>query len=138
MEQFVLWYGPLVVLAVLDVLAIIRTVYILCKRAWKYDRQLRDPSLPNQNHRAALKEVLPVIVYPFIFHATSLLSLADRLYTLQESGSFGLTLAHIIVTPGWGLLAAATILIHLHVLRKHKRENVHAHSFTEFEPLHDD
>ena len=36
-EQFVLWYGPLVVLAVLDVLAITRIAYILCKRAWKYD-----------------------------------------------------------------------------------------------------
>ena len=36
-EQFVLWYGLLVVLAVLDVLAIIRIACILCKRAWKYD-----------------------------------------------------------------------------------------------------
>jgi len=72
-EQFVLWYGPLVVLAVLDVLAITRIVYILCKRAWKYDRRHRDPSLPNLNHRAELKGVLPVITYPVIFHATSLL-----------------------------------------------------------------
>jgi len=76
-KQFALWYGPLIILTVLNVLAIIRIAYILCKRAWKYNRELRDPSLPNQNHRAALKEVLPVITYPVIFHATSLLSLAN-------------------------------------------------------------
>ena len=133
-EQYALWYGPLVVLAVLDVLALSRISYILCKRAWKYDREYRDPSLPNQNHRAALKEVLPIIAYPFIFHATSLLSPVDRLI----NGSFGLTLAHIIVTPSWGWIAAVTLLIYLHVLRKHKKENVHAPSFTQFEPLHDD
>ena len=133
-EQFVLWYGPLVVLAVLDVLAITRIAYILCKRAWKYDREHRDPSLPNINHKAALKEVLPVIAYPILFHATSLFSLADRL----TNSSFGLTLAQIIVIPSWGWIAAVTLLIYLHVLRKHKRENVDAPSFTQFEPLHGD
>ena len=76
-EQFALWYGPLIILTVLNVLAIIRIAYLLCTRAWKYNRVLRDPSLPNQNHRAALKEVLPLMAYPIIFHTTILIALAD-------------------------------------------------------------
>ena len=72
-EQIALWYGPLSVLTILDVLAVVRIVYILCKRAWKYDREFRDPLLPNQNHTAALKEVLPLIAYPIIFHTTNLI-----------------------------------------------------------------
>ena len=62
----------------------------------------------------------------------------NRVYTLQEGGSFGRALAHIVITPGWGWLAAVTLLIHLHLLRKHKRDNVHAPSYTQFEPLHAD
>jgi len=135
-EQFALWYGPLIILTVLDVLAIIRIAYILCKRAWKYNREHRDPSLPNQNHRAALKEVLPLMAYPIIFHTTILIALADRAHTDLKNESFGLGLVHTIVTPSWGWLAAVTLLIHLHVLRKHKKENVHAPSFTEYEPSH--
>jgi len=64
--------------------AIIRIAYILCKRAWKYNREHRDPSLPNQNHRAALKEVLPLMAYPIIFHATILIALADECIHLEQ------------------------------------------------------
>ena len=59
-EQIAMWYGPLVVLTVLNGLAIVRIAFILCQRAWKYDRKVYDPVLPKQNHRAALKEVLPL------------------------------------------------------------------------------
>ena len=137
-EQVALWYGPLVVVTVLNFLAIIRISCILCKRAWKYDRTVLDPTLPKQNHRAALKEVLPLIAYPIFFHTTILLALADRLYTFVENRSFVLALVHAIVTPSWGWLAAVTLLIHLHVLRRHKRENVHSPSFTEYEPSHEE
>ena len=135
-EQFALWYGPIVVLTVVDVLAVIRNAHILCKRAWKYDREFHDPLLPKQNHRAALKEVLPLIAYPIAFHVAILIALADRIYTVVKNESFDLGLAHTIVTSSWGWLAAVTLLIHLHVLRKHKRENVHAPSFTQYEPSH--
>ena len=136
-EQFALWYGRSPHHSdFLNVLAIIRIAYLLCKRAWKYNRVLRDPSLPNQNHRVALKEVLPLMAYPIIFHTTILIALADRAHTDIKYESFGLGLVHTIVTPSWGWLAAVTLLIHLHVLRKHKRENVHAPSFTQYEPSH--
>ena len=135
-EQFALWYGPIVGLTVVDVLAVIRNAHILCKRAWKYDREFHDPLLPKQNHRAALKEVLPLIAYPIAFHVAILIALADRIYTVVKNESFDLGLAHTIVTSSWGWLAAVTLLIHLHVLRKHKRENVHAPSFTQYEPSH--
>jgi len=59
-EQIAMWYGPLVVLTVLNGLAIVRIAFILCQRAWKCDRKVYDPVLPKQNHRAALKEVLPL------------------------------------------------------------------------------
>ena len=138
-EQFVLWYGPLIVVTVLDILAIIRIASILCKRAWNYNREVRDPLLPNQNHRAALKEVLPLMVSPVIYHATFLIALADRIYTVVVTDeSFGLGLAHSIATPSWGWLSAVMLLIYLHVLRKHKIENVHAPSFTQYEPLHEE
>ena len=137
-EQFALWYGPLIILTVLDVLAVIRIAHILCKRAWQYDRKLRDASLPNQNHRAALKEVLPLMAYPIMFHTTILIALADRTHTDVQNESFALGLIHTIVTPSWGWIAAVTLLIHLHVLRRHKRENVHAPSFTEYEPSHEE
>ena len=64
-EQFTLWYGPLFVLSILEIIIVITCN--LCKRAWSYDRENCDPLLPRQNRRAVLKEVLPLIACPIIF-----------------------------------------------------------------------
>jgi len=136
-EQFTLWYGPLFVLSILEILGITVITCILCKRAWSYDRENRDPLLPRQNQRAVLTEVLPLIAYPIIFHTLCWIPLADRLQTAVQSRLFALGLAQAIASPTLGMIASTTLLIHLQVLRKHRRENVHAPSFTECEVSHE-
>lgn len=138
-EQFALTFVPLLVITALDIPAIVIIVCILCKRAWSYDREHRNPLLPKQNHRAALKEVLPLIAYPIIFHALSFIAIANRIERAVTGQSpFGLIYVQSMIEPTWGLLASITMLIHLCVLGKHKRENVHAPSFTECELEHPD
>ena len=136
-EQFALTFVPLLVITAFDIPAIVVIVCILCKRAWSYDREHRNPLLPKQNHRAALKEVLPLIAYPIIFHALSFIAIANRTErAITGQSPFGLVYVQSMIEPMWGLLASITMLIHLCVLGKHKRENVHAPSFTECELEH--
>ena len=138
-EQFALTFVPLLVITALDIPAIMIIVCILCKRAWSYNREHRNPLLPKQNHRAALKEVLPLIAYPIIFHALSFIAIANRTErAITGQSPFGLVYVQSMIEPTWGLLASITMLIHLCVLGKHKRENVHAPSFTECELEHAD
>jgi len=112
--------------------AIVRIVFILCQRAWKYDRTVYGPVLSKQNHRAALKEVLPLITYPIIFHALTFVPLANRTErAITGQSPFGLLYVQAMIDPSWGLLASITLSIHLCVLGKHRKENVHAPSFTE-------
>ena len=136
-EQFALTFVPLLIFTVLDIPAIIMITYILCKRAWKYDREHRDPLLPWQNHRAALKEVLPLIAYPVIFHVLSFVAIANRTErAITGQSPFGLLYVQAMIDPSWGLLASITLSIHLCVLGKHRKENVHAPSFTECQLEH--
>ena len=136
-EQFALTFVPLLVITAFDIPAIVVIVCILCKRAWSYDREHRNPLLPKQNHRAALKEVLPLIAYPIIFHALSFVAIANRTErAITGQSPFGLVYVQSMIEPMWGLLASITMLIHLCVIGKHKRENVHAPSFTEFDLPH--
>ena len=136
-EQFALTFVPLLVITAFDIPAIVVIVCILCKRAWSYDREHRNPLLPKQNHRAALKEVLPLIAYPITFHVLSFVAMANRTErAITGQSPISLMYAQSIIDPGWGLLASITMLIHLCVLGKHTRENVHAPSFTECELEH--
>ena len=136
-EQFALAFVPLLIITVFDIPAIIIITYILCKRAWKYDRQYRDPLLPKQNHRAVLKEVLPLITYPIIFHALTFVPLANRTErAITGQSPLGLLYVQAMIDPSWGLLASITLSIHLCVLGKHRKENVHAPSFTECQLEH--
>ena len=136
-EQFALNYIPLFIITVSTIPAIVVIVCILCKRARAYNREHRNPLLPKQNHRAALKEVLPLIAYPIIFHALSFVAIANRTErAITGQSPFGLVYVQSMIEPMWGLLASITMLIHLCVLGKHTRENVHAPSFTECELEH--
>ena len=136
-EQFALTFVPLLVITAFDIPAIVVIVCILCKRAWSYDREHRNPLLPKQNHRAALKEVLPLIAYPITFHVLSFVAMANRTErAITGQSPISLMYAQSIIDPGWGLLASIAMLIHLCVLGKHERENVHAPSFTECDLPH--
>ena len=77
-EQFVLWYGPMMLFTVVNVAMMVVMATVLCKRACcGGNKEDSDPLLPKPRHNIALKETLPLIAYPVTFHILCCFGFAD-------------------------------------------------------------
>lgn len=135
-EQFVLWYGPVMLLTVVNFLMMMVMASVLCKRACcDGNREEKDPFLPKPKHKVVLKETLPLIVYPVTFHILCCVGFTNRIQmAITHNPIYGLWLAHAISIPSWGVFVSSFVIVHLLVIRKHTRENAYANSDTEFTP----
>ena len=137
-EQFALWYGPFFLVALVDALAIVTMVITLAIRASKERRRSSvsdmEPLL-NQTRdqkKEALKQLLPLLIYPLLFLMLILFALVDRVYgALAKSASYPLAIIHAVFGLSWGLFAGLALILHLCLLKewsKKKRKWVsHAH-----------
>ena len=137
-EQFALWYGPFFLVALVDALAIVTMVITLAIRASKERRRSSvsdmEPLL-NQTRdqkKEALKQLLPLLIYPLLFLMLILFALVDRMYgALAKSASYPLAIIHAVFGLSWGLFAGLALILHLCLLKewsKKKRKWVsHAH-----------
>jgi len=133
-EQFALWYGPVVLFTVVDISMMIIMASVLCKRAYcEGNSEDLDPLLPRPRHLIALKETLPLIAYPVTFHILCVFGFANRIQmAITHSPLYGLWLSVAIALPCWGVFASSFVVVHMCILRKHIRENAYANSDTEF------
>ena len=133
-EQFALWYGPVVLFTVVDISMMIIMASVLCKRAYcEGNSEDQDPLLPRPRHLIALKETLPLIAYPVTFHILCVFGFANRIQmAITHSPLYGLWLSVAIALPCWGVFASSFVVVHMCILRKHIRENAYANSDTEF------
>ena len=133
-EQFALWYGPVVLFTVVDISMMIIMASVLCKRACcEGNSEDQDPLLPRPRHLIALKETLPLIAYPVTFHILCVFGFANRIQmAITHSPLYGLWLSVAIALPCWGVFASSFVVVHMCILRKHIRENAYANSDTEF------
>ena len=97
-EQFVLWYGPMMLFTVVNVAMMVVMATVLCKRACcGGSKEDKDPLLPKPRHNIALKETLPLIAYPVTFHILCCFGFADRIeMAITNSPLYGLWLLHAI------------------------------------------
>ena len=139
-EQFALWYGPFFLVALVDALAIVVMVVMLAIRASKEKRcsSVSDMEpLLNQardQKKEALKQLLPLLIYPLLFLMLILFALVDRMYgALAKSASYPLAIIHAVFGLSWGLFAGLALILHLCLLKewsKKKRKWVsHAHRY---------
>ena len=133
-EQFALWYGPVMLLTVVNIAMMMIMACVLCKRACcNENEEEKDPFLPKPKHKVVLKETLPLIVYPVTFHILCCVGFTNRIQmAITHHPIYGLWLAHAIAIPSWGVFVSSFVLVHLLVIRKHTRENAYANSDTEF------
>jgi len=133
-EQFALWYGPVMLFTVVDISMMIIMASVLCKRACcEGNSEDQDPLLPRPRHLIALKETLPLIAYPVTFHILCVFGFANRIQmAITHSPLYGLWLSVAIALPCWGVFASSFVVVHMCILRKHIRENAYANSDTEF------
>ena len=115
-EQFTLWYGPLFVSLTLCLIAVIMIVLVLVRRAYLSHKNEAEPLVAAENrNKTALKELLPLLVYPLIVFVLAVFPLIDRINGAATShrGNNFLFLAHSVSQASWAFFSGLALLIHV-------------------------
>ena len=73
-EQFALWYGPFMLFVLLNFLAMVVVMVVLCKG------KRGAPSQLQYQYKSAIKEALPLLFYPIVFNLIYSLAFFNRVY----------------------------------------------------------
>ena len=116
-QQFTLWYVPLFVSLVACLIAAL--IVIIKYYCWRHctcchKTELQPPNINENANKTAVKELLPLLLYPIIFFFFALCPLIDRLYgAISSHDNFGLMMAHAITEALWGALSAVVLYGHV-------------------------
>ena len=91
-QQYTLWYGPLLLLTLTNTCVIITTIIIICRKAYLFKKSGETPT----DYKNTLKQVLPILAYPVIFqilnfmvYASSSYSKSNKLNNTSSGSSIG-------------------------------------------------
>ena len=116
-EQFALWYGPSMVLLLGAAVAMFLTIALLARRLYQRMRTLNLHTTNQNQHRNALKQLLPFAIYPIFYFAFNIPPFVYRAY--RASGRYNDTTHGLLLiltaasTSAWCLAAGITLIIHL-------------------------
>ena len=122
-QQYTLWYGPLLLLTLINTCVIITTIIIICWKAYQFKKSGETPT----DYKNTLKQVLPILAYPVIFQILNWFALAHRIVNLINSTTpvlVPLLIAHTAVIPTHGLFSAAAFLVYFTVWKKRTKNDV--------------
>ena len=130
-EWYALWYIPMILLSVINMITIVAILVILCKR-------LCIEKTSDKVYRNMLRENAPLLTYPVIYNFFSLFPLARRLYETMTNAETNdnqvqraLMIMHSVATPTPGLFFALAyflfIVIERHYRKQHTSETLCVH-----------
>ena len=111
-EQFTLWYGPLLFFITVNFVAMLAVTVMLCRGARGLQLQ--------QQYKEALKETAPLLFYPILFEIVISMDFANRVYyavTLKQD-NFPLWAAHAVADSCMPLFIPLSFLLHPYTLKK--------------------
>ena len=114
-EQFSLWYGPAMLCSIADTLAIIIIIsHLVCCRP----SSDQEPLLNQGQRKKALKELLPLLVYPIIFCVVLIPAMVNRIYgAVSNMLNSNLVLTSAVAIPLQSFFAGLALIIHICVLK---------------------
>ena len=116
LEQFALWFGPCMAVLVLTVVAMVVMLAIVVHRVRGHRTTLKR----DQNWKA-LKQLLPLAIYPVLFLVFTIVPFANRLYgslrTIAESDQtrYDLYVSHAVSLGCWNLSTGLVVFVHVSV-----------------------
>ena len=123
-EMYALLYGELIIGLILNNIGLLVIAITLCKRSCSTNEM-------SSGYRKALKQALPLVVYPITYQFLSIFAIADRMYQLTHHGHYvkWLIYAQAISGPCCGIFAPIVTLIYLLILHKVIKENLKKHNW---------
>eukprot|EP00731_Ephydatia_muelleri_P013269 Em0007g579a len=116
-EQFALWFVPsTAILIAATVLMVVMVTIMACRL--RHRLGVYEPMTSKNQHSFALKQLLPLAVYPLLFVAFNLPPFANRLYTtLNRHANHGLVLATGVCLAAWSASAGLALITHIMMTR---------------------
>ena len=116
-EQFTLFFGPFMLFATLNFLAMLVTVVIFYRGTRKASRSYN----LQEQYKVALKDALPLLFYPILFNIIFSLAFANRVYyAASKNSSFPLWVVHAIAIESLPLFIPWAFLLHPYTLKRLK------------------
>lgn len=114
-EQFALWYAPSIALLLLDCVVVVVIVAVLSYRTFAERKGRKEALLVMKRplQQSALRQLLPLLVYPVTWCLLSVPPLVDRVFGAMNVHSDGLTVANAFCTSAWSLAAGVALIIHI-------------------------
>lgn len=129
-EEYALLYGPAFVCLTLATLGVVIIVVVLSWRAYcqtnssygmSADIDETIPLVRDEQQKKALKEILPLVVYPLLFIAFFIPPFANRIKgAIIKNASISSFIWSAVTTPCLSLFAGLTFIIHIMVLQCQK------------------
>ena len=117
--QFALLYGPLTLLILISFVLFVVMVCVLCRQRI----YIRGASIYHSSHHQAIKEALPLLVYPLIYDVICTLMTANRIYyaiTVYHGRDpyFPLWFIHSVIDPCRTLVPPLAFILHPNTLKR--------------------
>ena len=125
-EQFALWYGPLFLFLSIGIVSVLIILVVLIWRGFKNRAPIEEQEALITNHeresnKKALKELIPLLIYPAIFYLLNLFPLTHRIYLIfSNQASYVLAFGHSVSVSLWGFFSSIALLMHIVIARKLK------------------
>eukprot|EP00731_Ephydatia_muelleri_P031039 Em0022g553a len=108
-EQFALWYGPSMLILALASIAMVVMVIVLISRMYRFG------SIRHNQNWNALKQLLPLCVYPIIYFSLHVPPFVFRIISASHKPTSGQIVMAVVCFSGWSLLAGVTLIVHISV-----------------------
>ena len=111
-HQFSVWYGPLTIFLFICLIAVVIVVTKYC--FWRHCTRCHKTNTNEDANKKAVKELLPLLLYPVIFFVLALFPLINRLNgAISPHDSFGWMMSHAITEALWGSCSALVLIGHV-------------------------
>ena len=117
-EQIAVWYGPALVLLVLQCIAMLMMMIIVYYRA---HRKSGENVFGRDQNNVAFRQLLPLVAYPALFCILIIPPLIARVYGFASSTpNHSLLMFLAICVPAWSLSAGMTLIVHIGAMKLSK------------------
>ena len=111
-EQFALFYAPLIIVFTLNFLAMLVVIIILYKGTRKESGRLQYP------YKEAMKEAMPLLIYPIVYNILVALPFINRAYyATTKKTNFALWQTQATTNPLLSLVLPLAFILHPHTLK---------------------
>ena len=121
-EQFALWFAPATLGLVVTSALVLTMMTILAYRAYGTSTV----NVSRKNSQEALRQMLPLVIYPIIFCALLLPTLAHRIYDAvptSQTYEYMLVIMDAVCSSGYSLVAGLSLLLHIAVVVLSRRRS---------------